>query len=132
MYETWTFLFLETTMRYHSEAPSFYFPIYGEIYLCDHPIYNQCTLFKMGDKGLSVIQQRFDEKTKDTRWEDIDAWIANGIYLNKNFLDYFQEHSGECANGLYPTVTVRQIMWALRMKPLKKERWETVFDRASI
>nr|DAP49012.1 MAG TPA: hypothetical protein [Caudoviricetes sp.] len=34
--------------------------------------------------------------------------------------------------GLYPTVTVRQIMWALKMKPIQKERWETVFDRRDI
>ena len=32
----------------------------------------------------------------------------------------------------YPTVTVRQIMWALKMKPIQKERWETVFDRRDI
>lgn len=34
--------------------------------------------------------------------------------------------------GLYPTVTVRQMMWALKMKPMPKERWETVFDRKEI
>lgn len=32
----------------------------------------------------------------------------------------------------YGTVTVRQIMWALKMKPIQKERWETVFDRRDI
>lgn len=32
----------------------------------------------------------------------------------------------------FPTVTVRQLMWALRMKPLKKERWETSFDHVPI
>lgn len=31
-----------------------------------------------------------------------------------------------------PTVTIRQIMWALKMKPIKRERWETVFDRRDI
>lgn len=35
-------------------------------------------------------------------------------------------------DGLYPTVTVRQIMWALKMKPIPRERWETVFDRREI
>ena len=34
--------------------------------------------------------------------------------------------------GLYPTVTIRQIMWALKIKPLKRERWETCFDRREI
>lgn len=27
---------------------------------------------------------------------------------------------------------VRQVMWRLRMKPLKRERWETVFDRKTL
>ena len=41
------------------------------------------------------------------------------------FKDYFLEHAEhENAHKLYPTVTVRQIMWALRMKPLKREWWE--------
>ena len=35
-------------------------------------------------------------------------------------------------DGLYPTVTIRQIMWALKIKPIPKERWETVFDRSDI
>ncbi len=37
-----------------------------------------------------------------------------------------------CTDGVYPTVTIRQIMWALKMKPLARERWETVFDRKNI
>lgn len=36
------------------------------------------------------------------------------------------------SHGYFPTVTVRQLMWALRMKPLKKERWETSFDHVPI
>ena len=28
------FFFLETTMRYHSEEPHFYFPLYGEAHIC--------------------------------------------------------------------------------------------------
>ena len=40
--------------------------------------------------------------------------------------------SGMATDGLYPTVTIRQIMWALKMKPIKRERWETVFDRRNI
>ena len=36
------------------------------------------------------------------------------------------------SGGLFPTVTVRQLMWALKMKPIAKECWETVFDRREI
>ena len=48
------------------------------------------------------------------------------------FKKYFDMRSGMATDGLYPTVTIRQIMWALKMKPIKRERWETVFDRRDI
>ena len=48
------------------------------------------------------------------------------------FLPLFEERAGEPKDGIYPTMTVRQLMWALKMKPLKRERWETVFDRREI
>ena len=59
-------------MRYHYEKPSIYISMYGAMHTCNHPVYNRCTLFQIGEKGLSVIQQRFDEKTKKTWWSDID------------------------------------------------------------
>lgn len=116
-------------MRYHYEQPMFYSSMYGELYFCDHPVYNRCTLFKVGGKGLSVIQQRFNEETKSTYWSEVDDWLTDELYLHSKFKEYFDERAGECTNGVYPTVTLRQIMWSLRMKPLKRERWETVFDR---
>ncbi len=119
-------------MRYHFEKPKIYSSMYGEEYICDHPVYARCTLFKIGDKGLAVIQQRYDEEIKITWWGDLDPWITDKLYLHPKFKEYFDRKAGVCTNGLYPTVTVRQIMWALRMKPLKKELWETVFDRAQI
>ena len=72
---------------------------------CPHPAYSSCTLFKIGDKGLCVIQQVYLSESKLTMWTGIEK------------------------DELYPTVTLRQIMWALRMKPIKKQPWETVFDR---
>ena len=62
-------------MKYHYEKPKIYSSMYGETYICNHPVY---------------------------------------------------------INGLYPTVTIRQIMWQLRMKPLPRKRWETYFDRKEI
>ena len=53
------------------------------------------------------------------------------IYM-KIFLSFFEERSGESENGLCPIVTLRQIMWAMKMKPIKRERWETCFDRRAI
>ena len=53
-------------MRYHYEKPNIYLSMYGKVYFCNHPVYHCCTLFQIGEKGLAVIQQRFDEKTKST------------------------------------------------------------------
>ena len=119
-------------MRYHHEKPSLYNSNYGEIYNCDHPVYNRCTLYKIGKKGLAIIQQRYNKRTKSTLWTDIDPWLTDELYLHERFKEYFDERSGECTDGLYPTVTIRQIMWALKMKPIKRRRWETCFDRREI
>lgn len=119
-------------MRYHYNKPIIYSQNYGQIYVCDHPVYDKCTLFKIGKKGLAVIQQRFNPLFKSTIWSEIDPWLINDIYLHPKFKPFFDERSGECTDGLYPTVTIRQIMWALKMKPIKRERWETCFDRKDI
>lgn len=119
-------------MRYHFEKPDIYLSVYGEKYECNHPVYDVCTLFKIENKGLAVIQQKFDEKTKSTWWGEVDPWITDQLYLHPKFREYFEKRAGECTDGLYTTVTVRQIMWALKMKPIKRERWETVFDRRYI
>ena len=119
-------------MRYHFERPEFYTAQYGKLYICDHPVYSRCTLYRIGENGLAVIQQRFDEKTKRTWWGEIDAWVNDAIYIRPGFRKLFDERGGPCQMGLYPTATVRQVMWALKMKPLPKERWETTFDRRDI
>lgn len=106
--------------------------MYGETYVCDHPVYDACTLYLIDNKGLAVVQQRFDVETKSTGWSEIDPWLTDILYLHPKFKEYFDERSDESDNGLYPTVTIRQIMWALKMKPIKRERWETCFDRRNI
>lgn len=119
-------------MRYHYTKPAIFVSMYGQIYECDHPVYTRCTLFKMGDKGLAVIQQRYSPTTKRTWWSELDPWLTDQLYLHNRFKEYFDERAGKCTDGLYPTVTVRQIMWAFKMKPLPRERWETCFDRRNI
>ena len=76
-----------------------------------------------------MIQQRFERNDKITWWGEIDIWLCAELYLHPEFKSYFDKRAGVCINGIYPTVTIRQIMWALKMKP---ERWETVFDRKNI
>lgn len=116
-------------MRYHYELPKYYTHVTGIVYKCNHPVYDRCTLYRIGKKGLAVIQQRYDPEKKSTTWSEIDPWLTDEIYINKNFKRYFDKMSDIPVNGIYPTVTIRKIMWALRMKPLEKEVWETVFDR---
>lgn len=118
-------------IRYHYEKPEIYLSKYGERYICNHPVYNSCTLFKLGNKGLAVIQQRSNEE-KTTWWGEVDPWLTDDLYLHPRFKEYFDERSDAPKDGLYPTVTIRQIMWALKMKPLPRQRWETVFDRRYI
>ena len=119
-------------MRYHYVKPDFYASMYGKLYICNHPVYTRCTLFKIENKGLAVIQQRFDPVNKSTWWTEVDPWLTDDLYLNSRFKQFFDSRAKEVENGLYPTVTIRQIMWALKMKPIKRERWETVFDKRDI
>ena len=119
-------------MRYHFEKPIIYLSMYGQRYLCDHPVYHSCTLFLIEEKGLAVIQQRYDPEAKATFWTEVDAWLTDALYLHPKFKEFFDNRAGVCTGELYPTVTIRQIMWALKMKPLPKQRWETVFDRRDI
>lgn len=119
-------------MRYFYEKPEIYSSRYGITYNCDHPVYNKCTLFVINNKGLAVIQQRYNTVDKMTYWTDIDSWLVDDLYLHAKFEEFFNERAGECRDGLYPTVTIRQLMWGLKMKPLSRERWETCFDRRLI
>lgn len=119
-------------IRYHYKKPNIYLSNYGETYECNHPIYNRCTLFKMENKGLAVIQQRYNKHNKSTFWTEIDPWLTDTLYLHIKFKEYFDLRSRIPVNDLYPTVTIRQIMWALKLKPMRKERWETCFDRKDI
>ena len=119
-------------MRYHYKKPSIYSSMYGTTYSCNHPVYDRFTLFQIHKRGLAVIQQRFDPKTKTTWWSEIDPWLTDMVYLHPKFKEYFDVRSGPGTDSLYPTVTIRQIMWALKMKPIKRERWETCFDKRDI
>lgn len=64
-------------MRYHYDKPDHYTSMYGQTYICDHPVYSHCTLYKIGEKGLAVIQQRYIPETKSTYWTEIDPWLVD-------------------------------------------------------
>lgn len=87
----------------------------------------------MDDLGLAVIQQRYRPEDKSTYWTEIDPCLVDDIYLKDGFKEYFEKYAAKPnGSGLYPTVTVRQLMWKLRFKPLPKRAWETVFDKSPI
>lgn len=105
-------------MKYFYRKPDLYFPLYGEQIELDHPVYKFGTLYSKDEVGLIVVQKHFD--CKYCYWGSIDPWLANDIYLNPNFPSYFEAN----ASADMPIIEVRKLMWALRMKPLKKEYWE--------
>lgn len=112
-------------MKYYYQKPTFCEQQYGRtIFLDEHPVYKCGTLIQNGSKKLIIVQKRFNPGMKTCYWDAIDPWLANDIYLNPNFPSYFAKITAE-ENS--PIVMVRQIMWALRMKPLPREEWEGFF-----
>lgn len=97
------------------------------IYRCDHILYNDCTLFRDGNVGLAVIQQRHNPVLKTTWWSTLDKKLIKEIMDSPEFPEVFRAKSGVCKCGIYPTVEVRKLMYALKKKPIPKERWETKF-----
>lgn len=99
--------------------------IYSRVYRCDHPLYNECTLYERNGQGLAVIQQRFNPKLKMTWWGPVDPWLADDIYSEDKFLERFLSLSNFMIEGLYPTIEVRKLMYQLAMKPMMVAFWES-------
>lgn len=113
-------------MRYFIEKPvdatdhSIYFE------KLDHPLYNSCRLYKINETmGLAIVQKRFNPKLKVFFYNAPDSWIMDEVIKHPGFADYVFEHAANPDGDIYPTVTIRQVMYALKMKPLKKEPWES-------
>ena len=119
---------LEFVMNAHYEKPKTSLSLFGKTYICDHKLYTYCTLYEAHGVGLAVIQQRFDPVTKTTYWGEIDDYLVDDIHKQPGFREFFEMHARPRHGYIYPTVTVRSLMYALHMRPLKKEDWETVFD----
>lgn len=43
-------------MWYHYEKPTIYSKMYETTYTRNRPVYNKCTIFTIGTRGLAVIQ----------------------------------------------------------------------------
>lgn len=111
-------------MRYFYEKPESWTITKARIYKCDHPLYSSCTLYKNGDLGLAVIQERFNPVLKATWWGPIDPWLVDDIFSRERFQQVFSDQAKPPENDIYPTIKVRSLMWLLRMKPMKIEYWE--------
>jgi hypothetical protein len=99
-----------------------------DIYCCNHPQYSKCSLLKIGEIGLAIVQLRFNSGTKHYWWGEVDSDIIALLYVNPGIKPYILSNGDKAdTNGLYPTVNIRRLMWALRMKPIKKEPWENTF-----
>lgn len=98
-----------------------------EIHASTHPAYNSFTLFTDGSKGIGVIQQRYDPRFKCTWWGPIDKDHAFYILHSPYFDEWWEDSARVASNGLYHVMEIRKVMWALHMKPLPKEPWETKF-----
>ena len=70
-------------MKYFYEKPEKWLGA-GIVYSCNHPMYNRCTLFQNGSKGLAVIQEYYDKNKKTRWWSSIEPWIAGDIYFFSN------------------------------------------------
>lgn len=118
--------------RYYERPDIWERPKHGRSYYCEHPLYLRGTLYSDGFRGLVVIQQRFDPHSRRTWWNEVDPWLVDELYLADGFREFFDEHAAPDVEGLYPTYSVRQVMNALGMRPMRKQRWETVFDHSPI
>lgn len=100
--------------------------LHATVFKCDHPLYSACTLFKIGDFGLGVVQKRFNDTYKCCWFDTIDPWLANDIYDEPSFMEVFGKLSGPKENGFYPVIEVRKLMYKLGMKPMKIQYWESI------
>lgn len=96
---------------------------------CDHPLYNSCCLYLLPDgRGLAVVEKRWNSRLKASYWAAVRADIADAIYEQPGFQQYLEKVAKQpTKSGLYFTVPVRRVMWALRMPPIPKEDWEKDF-----
>lgn len=112
-------------MRYYTEKPEDAKRHCVYFRRTNHPLYNSCNVYEVGDGlGIAVVQQRFNPKLKVFWYSAPDSWIMDEIIKHPRFNEYVFSHADKAAISYYPTVTVRQLMYALKMKPLPKQRWE--------
>nr|DAH44051.1 MAG TPA: hypothetical protein [Caudoviricetes sp.] len=107
-------------MRYHYEKPKLYSSVFGIIHTCNHPVYDRCTLYLIGRKGLAVIQLCADKNkvveelgAMDCLGEytyDIETKGTNGHVYTMNDLVFY---------GFTSKLSVREVANMLKQKMYK-------------
>ena len=109
-------------MKYFYEKPDKWTRDGWKIVQSEHPLFNRATLLYSEDRGFLVVQQHFDPVGKSVWWGSIDPWLACDIRRADRFQDFFEDHADEKYSFV---ISVRKLMWEMRMKPLPKEFWES-------
>lgn len=108
-------------MKYYYKKPDKW-SVTTAVNAYDCPYARSYTLYSLGDRKVGVVQQRFNPKNKSYIWTSIDPWLIDEIGKNCRYELIFDKFDGKI-------VTVRTIMWTLRMKPLRRKDWEDQFAR---
>ena len=112
-------------MKYYYEPPYYWEVTKANNANFNHPLYNKATLYLDDKIGIAVVQHRFNEKTKMMWWGPIDPWLIDEVTIQEGWDDWFHKNAQEPdKDGLYPTFTIREVMWAMRMKPLMRNAGE--------
>ena len=90
-------------------------------------LFSDGTLFLKDGKGLIVVRKYFDKVRKICYYGPISRGLANDIFTHERFCEVFADYAHKRGKDGYPFIDVRKFMWALRMKPLKKDIFEFFF-----
>lgn len=111
-------------MKYYYERPQTWTMFSAMVHECDHPVYSKCTLYLKDGRGVAIVQKRFNKQSKMFWWGPIDPWLVDDISSQAGWSEWFDKNAEEPDDHIYPTFTIRKVMWALRMKPLPRESYE--------
>ena len=67
------------------------------------------------------MQKHFDPVSRSMWWGSLDPWLACDIQKSENYKAFFERYANPEHSFV---ISVRKLMWELRMKPPPKEFWE--------
>jgi len=99
---------------------------------CSHLVYERCTVLFDEKKCVRIVQQHYNPETRHTWWAEVDPKLLSLICCQNKSYEWFNEKAVPLDSKVIPAYTIRQVMWALRVKPMPKLPWETSFDHSPI